>query len=37
MWAEPKKMDDPEVIARGAGESGFDADALLGAGRRPPR
>jgi 2-hydroxychromene-2-carboxylate isomerase len=29
MWAEPKDMDDPEVVRAALKESGFDADALL--------
>jgi len=29
MWAEPKDMDDPEVVRAALEESGFDADALL--------
>ena len=36
MWAEPKKMDDPAVLARGAGqESGFDGRRLFDAGAGP--
>ena len=29
MWAEPKKMDDPEVAAKALAESGLDAARLL--------
>jgi len=29
MWAEPKKMDDPAVIAAALRESGLPADAIL--------
>jgi len=29
MWAEPKDMDDPEVVRAALEESGFDAAALL--------
>ena len=29
MWAEPKKMDDPDVVGAALTESGFDAAALL--------
>ena len=29
MWADPKKMDDPAVIASALRESGLPADALL--------
>ena len=29
MWAEPKKMDDPEVVRAALTESGLDAAALL--------
>ncbi len=29
MWAEPKKMDDLEVVRATLKQSGFDADALL--------
>jgi 2-hydroxychromene-2-carboxylate isomerase len=29
MWAEPKKMDDPEVVRAALTESGFDGTALL--------
>ena len=29
MWAEPKKLDDPEVLRAAMIESGFDADAVL--------
>jgi len=29
MWAEPKKMDDPEVVRTTLREAGLDGDALL--------
>jgi 2-hydroxychromene-2-carboxylate isomerase len=29
MWAEPKKLDDPDVLRAAMIESGFDADAIL--------
>jgi 2-hydroxychromene-2-carboxylate isomerase len=29
MWADPKKMDDPEVLRVALAESGFDAERLL--------
>ena len=29
MWAEPKKMDDPDVIRSAFDESGLDADAIF--------
>ena len=29
MWAEPRKMDDPEVIRASLNEAGLDADLLL--------
>ncbi len=29
MWAEPKDMDDPEVVRAALTESGFDADVLF--------
>ena len=29
MWAEPKKMDDPEVLRAALIESGFDPERLL--------
>lgn len=29
MWAEPKKMDDPEVVRAALKQPGFDADSLL--------
>jgi len=35
MWAEPKKMDDPEVIAAALTSSGFDAKAIA-AGMQDP-
>ena len=35
MWAEPKKMDDPEVIRAALAESGLPADELI-AGMQDP-
>jgi len=35
MWAEPKDMDDPEVVRAALEESGFDAAALLARVREP--
>jgi 2-hydroxychromene-2-carboxylate isomerase len=35
IWAEPKKMDDPEVVRAALEESGFDASALLARVREP--
>jgi 2-hydroxychromene-2-carboxylate isomerase len=35
MWAEPKKMDDPEVLRAALGESGLDADRILGLVQTP--
>lgn len=35
MWAEPKKMDDPEVVGAALVESGFDAAALLARVQEP--
>jgi 2-hydroxychromene-2-carboxylate isomerase len=29
MWAEPKKMDDPDVLRASLKEAGLDADLLL--------
>jgi len=29
MWCEPKKLDDPETLARALDESGLDATAIL--------
>jgi 2-hydroxychromene-2-carboxylate isomerase len=29
MWAEPKKMDDPDVVRAALAESGLDADRIL--------
>jgi len=29
MWAEPKKMDDPQIVGAALKESGFDAAALF--------
>jgi len=33
MWAEPKKMDDPEIAAKALAESGLDAARLLARSR----
>lgn len=35
MWAEPKKMDDPEVIRAVLDENGFEADHLLKLAQSP--
>ncbi len=35
MWAEPRKMDDPEVVRAALTESGFDAAALLARTQEP--
>ena len=35
MWAEPKKMDDPEVIAAALSASELPTDALLAATQEP--
>ena len=35
MWAEPKKMDDPEVVRAALEASGFDAAALLARTQEP--
>lgn len=35
MWAEPKDMDDPEVVRAALKLSGFDADALLARTQEP--
>jgi 2-hydroxychromene-2-carboxylate isomerase len=35
MWAEPKDMDDPEVVRAVLHESGFDAAALLARTQEP--
>ncbi len=35
MWAEPKKMDDPEVVRSALEESGFDAASLLARTQEP--
>ncbi len=34
MWAEPKKLDDPEVLRAALAESGFDADAIFATSQR---
>jgi 2-hydroxychromene-2-carboxylate isomerase len=36
MWAEPKKMDDPEVVRAALEQSGFDAASLLARTQEPP-
>ena len=35
MWAEPKKMDDPEVVRSALEESGFNAASLLARAQEP--
>ena len=35
MWAEPKDMDDPEVVRAALKQSGLDADALLARTQEP--
>jgi 2-hydroxychromene-2-carboxylate isomerase len=35
MWAEPKKMDDPEVVGAALEQSGLDAAALLARTQEP--
>jgi 2-hydroxychromene-2-carboxylate isomerase len=35
MWAEPKKMDDPDVVRAALEESGFDAATLLARVQEP--
>ena len=35
MWAEPKDMDDPVVVAAALKESGFDAERLLARTQEP--
>src|SRR6202521_5341190 len=35
MWAEPKKMDDPEVVRTALEASGFDAARLLARAQEP--
>jgi 2-hydroxychromene-2-carboxylate isomerase len=35
MWAEPKKLDDPEVLRAALEESGFDAAKLLARAQDP--
>ena len=35
MWAEPKKMDDPEVVRAALEQSGLNAAALLARTREP--
>jgi len=35
MWAEPKKMDDPEVVRAALEQSGLDAAALLARTQEP--
>jgi len=35
MWAEPKKMDDPEVVRSALEESGFNAASLMARTQEP--
>ena len=35
MWAEPKKMDDPEVVRAALQQSGLDAERLLARTQEP--
>jgi 2-hydroxychromene-2-carboxylate isomerase len=35
MWAEPKKLDDPEVVRAALARSGLPADALLARAQTP--
>ena len=35
MWAEPKKMDDPEIIEAALGQSGFDGARILARTQEP--
>lgn len=35
MWAQPKKMDDPAVIAAALTESGLDAEAIFAGTQQP--
>ena len=35
MWAEPKKMDDPEVVRAAFAQSGLPVDALLARAQTP--
>jgi 2-hydroxychromene-2-carboxylate isomerase len=35
MWAQPKKMDDPAVIAAALAESGLNAEAILAGTQQP--
>jgi 2-hydroxychromene-2-carboxylate isomerase len=35
MWAEPKKMDDPEVVRAALGQSGLNAAGLLARTQEP--
>lgn len=35
MWAEPKKMDDPEVVRSALEESGFNARSLMARTQEP--
>lgn len=35
MWSEPRKLDDPEVLAASLREAGLDADALLSGAADP--
>jgi 2-hydroxychromene-2-carboxylate isomerase len=36
MWAEPKKMDDPEILRAALIESRFDPDPLMGLAQTDP-
>jgi len=35
MWSEPKKLDDPAILAAVLAENGFDVPALLGSAQDP--
>src|SRR5581483_5963116 len=35
MWAEPKKMDDPDVVRAALAQSGLPVDALLARAQTP--
>src|SRR5215468_12386864 len=37
MWADPKKMDDPAVLAAALAESGFDGEKILALAPRRAR
>ncbi len=36
MWAEPKKLDDPDVLRNALTQSGFDADQLFALSQTAP-